>query len=75
VIGLHKRFDLLDQYIAKHQASGTPSSSYIQNVLIRTYAAEGHLDKARELFETMLDPPVCIFFLPSSILDPSIGRR
>lgn len=56
VILAHKRFDLFETYTERMRASGLPSTTYIQNVLIKAYAAEGKMDKAREVFDAMENP-------------------
>ena len=33
-------------------------TAYISNLLIRGYASSGDLDKSREVFESMIDPPM-----------------
>lgn len=74
VILVHKRFDLFEKYIQKMQESGTPSTTYIQNVLIKAYAAEGKIEKAREIFDAMEIPRMgeflVSFLLPSSFSLP-----
>lgn len=67
VILIHRRFDLLVTYIDRLAASGLQATTYIQNVLIRALATEGNIEKARELFESMTDPPMGTY-LSSSFL-------
>lgn len=66
VILIHRRFDLLATYVERLAASGLQSTTYIQNVLIRALATEGNIEKARELFESMTDPPMGTFLLRCS---------
>ncbi|KAL7413901.1 hypothetical protein BDY24DRAFT_351224 [Mrakia frigida] len=56
VILVHKRFDLFESYTQRMHEFGTPSTTYIQNVLIKAYSAEGKIEKAREVFEAMENP-------------------
>lgn len=57
VIVAHKRTDLILVYIAKMSESGVHMTAYIANFLIKGYANVGEMDRAREIFESLLDPP------------------
>ncbi|PPQ76082.1 hypothetical protein CVT24_003654 [Panaeolus cyanescens] len=57
VIVAHKRTDLIPVYIAKMSESGVHMTAYIANFLIKGYANVGEMDRAREIFESLLDPP------------------
>lgn len=70
VILIHRRFDLLAEYVDKMRVSGLQSTTYIQNVLIRALATEGNIEKARELFDSMVDPPMGTSSTRSSALAP-----
>ncbi|KAJ3562640.1 hypothetical protein NP233_g9448 [Leucocoprinus birnbaumii] len=53
----HRRTDLIPEYISKMTAAGVHMTAYIANFLIKGYAINGELDKAREIFESLIDPP------------------
>ncbi|TFY83258.1 hypothetical protein EWM64_g753 [Hericium alpestre] len=53
-----RRTDLIPQYIERLQKSGVHMTAYIANLLIRGYAAAGDIEKARDVFEGLVDPPV-----------------
>ncbi|KAK7471322.1 hypothetical protein VKT23_002731 [Stygiomarasmius scandens] len=57
VLVAHRRVDLIPDYVAKMSASGVHMTAYIMNLLIKGYAAAGDVEKARELFESLMDPP------------------
>lgn len=54
----HRRMDLVPAYIARLRQSGVHMTAYIANLLIKGYAAAGDLPLAREVFESLLDPPI-----------------
>ncbi|KAF8654879.1 hypothetical protein AX16_003340 [Volvariella volvacea WC 439] len=58
VLVTHRRTDLLPEYINKMNASGVHMTAYIANFLIKGYAVVGELDRARDIFESLVDPPV-----------------
>lgn len=53
----HRRMDLVPEYINKMVNAGIHMTAYIANFVIRGYANIGEMEKARELFEGMVDPP------------------
>jgi pentatricopeptide repeat protein len=57
VLVTHRRSDLIPTYIERLQSSNIHMTAYIANLIIKGYAAAGHLDKAREFFEKLEDPP------------------
>lgn len=54
----HRRTDLIPEYINKMIGLGIHMTAYIANFLIKGYAITGELEKAREIFESMVDPPM-----------------
>jgi hypothetical protein len=56
VLVTHKRMDLAQNYLAQLQASGVHMTAYIANLLIKGYAADGAIDEARSIFESLADP-------------------
>jgi pentatricopeptide repeat protein len=52
-----RRTDLISQYHAKLQECGVHMTAYIANVLIKGYSLNGDIDRARAVFESLLDPP------------------
>jgi len=52
-----KRMDLVQQYITRLQSTGVHMTAYIANLLIKGYAAEGAIEEARSVFESLADPP------------------
>ena len=53
-----RRTDLIPKYLERLQESGVHMTAYIANLLIRGYAAVGNIKEAREVFESLADPPV-----------------
>jgi pentatricopeptide repeat protein len=53
-----KRMDLIPEYLERLASSGVHMTAYIANLLIKGYAANGELERAREIFESLTDPPV-----------------
>ncbi|THH16919.1 hypothetical protein EW146_g3796 [Bondarzewia mesenterica] len=53
-----RRTDLMPQYIERLRTSSVHMTAYIANLFIRGYAAVGDIEKAREIFEGLVDPPV-----------------
>ncbi|KAF8432582.1 hypothetical protein L210DRAFT_3413442 [Boletus edulis BED1] len=56
VLVTRKRMDLAQQYLARLQASGVHMTAYIANLLIKGYAADGGIEQARAIFESLADP-------------------
>lgn len=52
-----RRTDLIPVYMDRFQSSGVHMTAYIANLLIKGYAAAGELEKARGVFESLVDPP------------------
>jgi len=52
-----RRTDLIPLYMDRFQSSGVHMTAYIANLLIKGYAVAGELDKARDVFAGLLDPP------------------
>ncbi|THH04931.1 hypothetical protein EW145_g5167 [Phellinidium pouzarii] len=52
-----RRTDLIPAYLDRFSASGNHMTAYIANLLIKGYAAAGDLERAREIFEGLQDPP------------------
>jgi hypothetical protein len=57
VIVAHKRTELLPVYIEKMNQAGVHMTAYIANFLIKGYANVGDMGRAREIFESLVDPP------------------
>ena len=57
VLVSHRRTDLIPEYIAKMTTAGVHMTAYIANFLIKGYAVIGELDNARDIFESLIDPP------------------
>lgn len=55
VLASAKMADRMEEYVTRMQQQRVRSTAYINNMLIRGYAAVGKLDKSRELFESMQD--------------------
>ncbi|KAH8115752.1 hypothetical protein DFH11DRAFT_1507193 [Phellopilus nigrolimitatus] len=53
-----RRTDLIPTYLERLTASGIHMTAYIANLLIKGYASAGDLGRAREVFESLQDPPV-----------------
>ncbi|KAF8760291.1 Pentacotripeptide-repeat region of PRORP [Rhizoctonia solani] len=58
VIVMHHRVDLVPQYLERMNNAGVHMTAYIANLLIKGYATAGHLERARGVFDSMIDPPV-----------------
>lgn len=56
VLVTRKRMDLAQQYLARLQATGVHMTAYIANLLIKGYAADGAIEQARAIFESLADP-------------------
>lgn len=52
-----RRSDLIPVYSEKMASYGVHMTAYIANLLIKGYAATGDIEKAREIFEGLADPP------------------
>jgi pentatricopeptide repeat protein len=57
VLVSHRRTDLIPEYLTKMTNAGVHMTAYITNYLIKGYSLVGDLDKAREIFESLVDPP------------------
>jgi pentatricopeptide repeat protein len=57
-IVMHHRIDLVPRYLERMGNAGVHMTAYISNLLIKGYAAAGHLERARGIFDSMIDPPV-----------------
>ncbi|KII96119.1 hypothetical protein PLICRDRAFT_35049 [Plicaturopsis crispa FD-325 SS-3] len=57
VIVTHHRADLLSHYLQRLQSSNVRMTAYIANQIIKGYATGGELQKARDFFEKLADPP------------------
>ncbi|KAL5530781.1 hypothetical protein ACEPAF_7039 [Sanghuangporus sanghuang] len=53
-----RRTDLISAYLERLRNSGIHMTAYIANLLIKGYATAGDLVRAREVFESLQDPPV-----------------
>ena len=53
----HKQTDLLPSYIDRMVAGGVHMTAYIANLLIKGYANVGDMGRAREIFESLSNPP------------------
>ncbi|KAK7038922.1 hypothetical protein VNI00_010313 [Paramarasmius palmivorus] len=58
VLVAHRRMDLVPEYVAMMNEKGVHMTACVCNGLIRRYASVGEIDKAREVFEGMVDPEV-----------------
>lgn len=52
-----RRADLIPVYVDRVQSSGVHMTAYIANLLIKGYAVAGQVEKARDVFESLVDPP------------------
>ena len=52
-----RRADLIPVYMDRFQSSGVHMTAYIANLLIKGYAIGGELEKARDVFANLVDPP------------------
>jgi len=50
--------DLVASYVERMTAAGVHMTAYIANVLISGYSAAGDIDRAREIFDSLVDPPL-----------------
>jgi len=57
VLVAHKRTDLLPVYVSKMVEAGVHMTAYIANFLIKGYANVGDMGQAREIFESLSNPP------------------
>lgn len=56
VLVTRKRMDLTQKYLARLQETGVHMTAYIANLLIKGYAADGAIEQARAIFESLADP-------------------
>ena len=54
----NQRQDLIPKLLESIEASHIHQTAYIANLLIRGYASSGDMSKSREVFESMVDPPM-----------------
>lgn len=52
-----RRADLISSYLNRLTGSGIHMTAYIANLLIKGFAAAGDIHRAREIFESLQDPP------------------
>lgn len=57
VIVTVRRADLIPAYLEKMQSYGIRMTAYIANLVIKGFAAAGDIEKSREIFESLVDPP------------------
>lgn len=57
VLVIHRRMDVIPQYMDRLHASGIHLTAYIANLLIKGHAAIGDIAQARVIFEGLQDPP------------------
>lgn len=53
-----RRMDLVPGYLERLAASGIHMTAYIANLLIKGYAATNDIQRARDIFESLADPPI-----------------
>ncbi|KAG7088636.1 hypothetical protein E1B28_012608 [Marasmius oreades] len=58
VLVAHRRMDLAPGYIELMNEKGIHMTAYIVNGLIKGYSTVGDVERAREIFEGTVDPPV-----------------
>lgn len=52
-----RRTDLLSTYVDRLSSQGIHMTAYIANLLIKGYASVGDIERARGVFENLVDPP------------------
>lgn len=57
VLVTNRRVDLIPMYLNRLRGSGIHMTAYIANFVIKGYAALGDMQRAREVFESLEDPP------------------
>ncbi|KDQ14133.1 hypothetical protein BOTBODRAFT_32920 [Botryobasidium botryosum FD-172 SS1] len=57
VLVTNKRMDLIPTYLERLRNSNVHMTAYIANFVIKGYAALGDVTRAREVFESLQDPP------------------
>ncbi len=50
--------ELVPEVLERLSASGIHMTAYIANLLIKGYSDAGQIERSREVFESLLDPPV-----------------
>ncbi|KAI5119625.1 hypothetical protein M0805_007889 [Coniferiporia weirii] len=71
-----RRADLIPTYLDRFAKSGIHMTAYIVNLLIKGYATAGDLERAREVFENLQDPPVGLAAPNNHVThDPSAQRQ
>ncbi len=53
-----RRTELVPEVLERLSASGIHMTAYIANLLIKGYSDAGQIERSREVFESLLDPPV-----------------
>jgi pentatricopeptide repeat protein len=53
----NRRTDLIPSYVEKMKQTGVHMTAYIANFLIKGYALAGDIEQARQIFESLEDPP------------------
>ncbi|KLO17511.1 hypothetical protein SCHPADRAFT_846456 [Schizopora paradoxa] len=53
-----RRTDVVPEVLQRLSSSGIHMTAYIANLLIKGYADAGQIERSREIFESLLDPPV-----------------
>ena len=57
VLSAHRRVDLIPTYLSQLKNLGIHMTAYIANFLIKAYASAGDIERARDIFEGLADPP------------------
>ncbi|KZT63980.1 hypothetical protein DAEQUDRAFT_733212 [Daedalea quercina L-15889] len=57
VLSAHRRVDLIPTYLSRLKSFGIHMTAYIANLLIKAYASAGDIERARDIFEGLADPP------------------
>ncbi|KAG6813178.1 hypothetical protein H0H92_013298 [Tricholoma furcatifolium] len=55
---VHRRGDLIAEYVNKMHIAGVHMTAYIANSLIKCYSLLNNVEEARRVFEALEDPPV-----------------
>lgn len=70
-----RRTDLLTPYIQRLKSSNVHMTAYIANLIIKGYAAGGDIERAREVFEGLVDPPEGVAAPNNHVSYSSNGNR
>ncbi|KAH9920796.1 uncharacterized protein B0H18DRAFT_1213255 [Fomitopsis serialis] len=57
VLAAHRRVDLIPGYVSQLRTYGIHMTAYIANLLIKAYASAGDIERSREIFDSLADPP------------------